>query len=115
MRIYQAGLGGLLAAHAAALSALTASAPLPVSATVISVCAVSADDAMRSSRPAAGRGLARIDCSPAAAYTISSAPQMLSSARLVSWRDDRMPSAPLTTLPARRGDRDAVMVTEIAY
>lgn len=107
MRVFVLLLGGLLTAHAGASWAATATASLPISVTVLSVCAVSLKmfDQVRVPFAAAG-GRARVTCSPAAAYTISDSDAA------------RSPTANMrasTFLFQPQGRRDNVRVVEIGY
>ena len=104
-------LAGLLALHAETAPAATANAPLTVSATVSSVCAISSTPfGGRRGVPAAEPGLARVNCAPAAAYAISFRPQGrdIDAARTVEARA-------LTPLAQLMRGRDDVLVVEIGY
>jgi len=107
LSVYHAILGGLLALQTGPLSAQMARADLRVSATVVSICAISSGVAILPLRELdAKRGAVRVNCTPVAPYRLSLNPA-------VAWTE------PSSALPAkalqrveRRGD---VLVVEIAY
>jgi hypothetical protein len=103
---------GLLAFHNQASPAASANAILPISATVSSVCAISSRPLRGGGRQASAEapGLARVRCSPTAAYAISFDPRArdIGAVRRV----DARASAPSGQPAGRRND---VLVVEISY
>jgi hypothetical protein len=104
-------LVGLLAIHPGTSSAGAAGASLPVSATVFSTCAVSSN-ALGQPGLALGtvRDLARVSCSPAAAYSVSFHPPESDAA---APRAGKARASTLLLQPTGRGDN--VPVVEIRY
>ena len=112
MHVLRFVLAGLLAFHNQASPAATGNAILPISATVSSVCAISSRPFSGGGRHASAeaRGLARVRCSPTAAYAISfdSRDRDIGAVRRV----DARASTPLGQPAGRRND---VLVVEISY
>lgn len=116
MRVFRLIPGGLLAAHAGAVFAATANAPLPVSATVLSICAVSSGNpggfgqTPDGRSPAQGGARPRVSCSPAAAYRISFD---------AGWTDARVARGGAARVATSRfvpnERQNDVLVVEIAY
>jgi len=104
-------LAGLLALHAEIAPAATANAPLTVSATVSSVCAISSTPfGGRGRAPAAESDLARINCAPTAAYAVSLNPLGRDT---VGPRTVEARASTLLAQPKLR--RDDVLIVEISY
>jgi len=104
-------LEGLLAAHPGMSWAGTADRPLAVSATVFSICAVSSNAfGHPGSAFGAVRDLARINCAPAAAYSVSFYPRISDA---TTSGDGKARASTLSLQPTAR--RDNVLVVEIKY
>lgn len=107
MSVYHAILGGLLALQTGPLSAQIARADLRVSATVVSICAISSGAAILPLRGLdARRGAVRVNCTPAAPYWLSLDPAVART------EPPSLPPARALQRVERRGD---VLVVEIAY
>ena len=107
MRAYRALLAGLLTIQAGASSAQTARADLRVSATVLSICAISSGPSIAPLWDlAATRGTVHVNCAPAAPYRLSLDPAVVRA------EPPSTPSARALQRVERRGD---VLVVEIAY